>query len=142
MQIKTFGELSMPRNLVVARTKGARAHSFMALQDLQAEMKKSSFAVDASVEERMVDQVLLLMNDSNTEVKNHAVKTCAFFPLITASCVTNARTASEHSSLASSKRAYSSSSNSSPATPRARTNSYEISPTWVRSVSWLSAASS
>ena len=27
-------------------------------------------------QERVVDQVLVLMNDGNTEVKNHAVKAC------------------------------------------------------------------
>lgn len=52
----------------------------MALQDLMVEYGKSSLHVDGSFEERLVDQVLALMNDTNTEVKNHAVKTCVQLP--------------------------------------------------------------
>lgn len=46
----------------------------MALNDLIAETHKSSFHLDAATEERLVDSVLALVNDGNTEVKNHAVK--------------------------------------------------------------------
>ncbi|KAK4057022.1 hypothetical protein OIO90_001922 [Microbotryomycetes sp. JL221] len=52
---------------------------FMALTDLISDIKKSGqqFGVDDATEHTTVEQVLQLMNDSNTEVKNLAVKALA-----------------------------------------------------------------
>ena len=50
---------------------------FMALTDLISDIARSgdSFGVEESTEHSLVEQVLALMNDSNGEVKNLAVKT-------------------------------------------------------------------
>jgi cullin-associated NEDD8-dissociated protein 1 len=49
----------------------------MALTDLISDIARSgdSFGVEESTEHSLVEQVLALMNDSNGEVKNLAVKT-------------------------------------------------------------------
>lgn len=49
----------------------------MALTDLISDIQKSgdNFGVDDATEHSLVEQVLALMNDSNGEVKNLAVKT-------------------------------------------------------------------
>ena len=47
---------------------------FMALNDLMAECARPNFSLDTSTENQIVNQVLALMKDSNTEVKNQAVK--------------------------------------------------------------------
>lgn len=51
----------------------------MALNDLISEVKKhgEQFGVDDATEHSTVEQILQLMNDSNTEVKNLAVKALA-----------------------------------------------------------------
>lgn len=51
-------------------------HRFMALTDLISDIHRSGdqFGVDDATEHSVVEMVLTLMNDSNGEVKNLAVK--------------------------------------------------------------------
>lgn len=58
------------------RLRPPRTRRFMALNDLISEVQRSgdSFGIDDATEHSTVDQTISLMNDTNGEVKNLAVK--------------------------------------------------------------------
>lgn len=47
----------------------------MALADISSKASEPNFSIDDSTESALVEQVLSMFNDSNTEVKNLAAKT-------------------------------------------------------------------
>jgi hypothetical protein len=47
---------------------------FMATNDLFNELQKDDFILDASTETKVIDSVLKLLSDSNSEVQNMAIK--------------------------------------------------------------------
>lgn len=63
--------------MLTSRRRLCDSHRFMALTDLIADIQRSGdqFGVDEATEHSTVEQVLALMNDTNGEVKNLAVKT-------------------------------------------------------------------
>ncbi|ORX60348.1 TIP120-domain-containing protein [Hesseltinella vesiculosa] len=64
----------MVANLLEKMTSTDRDFRYMALNDLMNELQKQSFTRDPVVETKVVEAVLRLMGDKNTEVQNLAVK--------------------------------------------------------------------
>jgi len=49
----------------------------MALSDVNSKLQEATFSLDDSIEGQLVEQVLLMFSDNNSEVKSMAAKTCA-----------------------------------------------------------------
>ncbi|CEP12785.1 hypothetical protein [Parasitella parasitica] len=71
----------MVANLLEKMSNEDRDFRYMALNDLMNELQKESFHMEAMIEEKVVQAVLLLMDDKNGEVQNLAVK-CSLGPLV------------------------------------------------------------
>lgn len=76
LRTRTFGTFLFTRHIVVDSLAQPECYRFMGLNDLMSEIKQDQtcFIGDEAVENKVLKQVLALVEDKISEVKNQAVK--------------------------------------------------------------------